>query len=269
MKVLVFTTLYPNNVWPNHGVFIKERMTHVAKLEGCSIKVVAPVPYFPPLKGNWRWKFSQVFPIEVRDGIEVYHPRYYMVPKVGMTLYGVMMFLSVLQTVRTVQKVFDFDLIDAHFVYPDGFAAVLLGWFFGKPVVVSARGSDINLYSKFPVIRKILQYTLRKADKTIAVCQALKDAMIQLGIADSKISVIPNGVDHRKFFYVPKEEARRRLGLASGKKVILSVGGLIPRKGFDLLINSLPPLKQVLGYDLCLVIIGEGPLRHTLEGLIS
>ena len=75
MKVLVFTSLYPNNVWPNHGVFIKERMSQFAKLEGCEVKVIAPVPYFPALKLNWRWRFSQVVRLEVRDGIEVHHPR--------------------------------------------------------------------------------------------------------------------------------------------------------------------------------------------------
>jgi glycosyltransferase involved in cell wall biosynthesis len=269
MKVLVFTNLYPNNVWPNHGVFIKERMTHFAKLDGCTIKVVAPVPYFPRLRVSWRWKFSQVVPMEVRDGIEVYHPKYLMIPKIGMSLYGLMMFLSVLRTVRRIKRNFDFDLIDAHFVYPDGFAAVLLGWIFGKPVVISARGSDINLYAKFPLIRKILRYTLCKADKVIAVCQALKDAMVELGTANEKIFVIPNGVDHRKFFQLPPEDARRKVGLPAGKKVILSVGGLVPRKGFDLLIKTLGLLEQILEDDLYLVIIGDGPSRSDLERLIG
>jgi len=169
MKVLVFTTLYPNNVWPNQGVFIKERMTQFARLDGCEVKVVAPVPYFPPIKANWRWRFSQVAPSEVRDGIEVYHPRYYMTPKWGMTLYGILMFLSVVLAVRKLRRDFDFDLIDAHFVYPDGFAAVLLGKCFNKPVVVTARGSDVNLYSAFPIIHRLLRYTLNEAKSVIAV----------------------------------------------------------------------------------------------------
>ena len=269
MKILVFTSLYPNNIWLNHGVFIKERMDHFANLEGCHVKVIAPVPYFPKIKLNWRWTFSQVAPLEIRDGIEVYHPRYCMIPKVGMTFYGLMMFLSVLGTVRKVRRKFDFDLIDAHYVYPDGFAAVMLGWFFRKPVVVSARGTDINLYANFPVIRKILQYTLRRANRVIAVCQALKDAMVNLGIAQEKIVVIPNGVDHRKFFQVPKELARRKVGLPAQRKVILSIGGLVPRKGFDVLIKALSYLvKETSERDLYLAIIGEGPSRSALEQLI-
>lgn len=244
-------------------------MDHFANLEGCHVKVIAPVPYFPKIKLNWRWTFSQVAPLEIRDGIEVYHPRYCMIPKVGMTFYGLMMFLSVLGTVRKVRRKFDFDLIDAHYVYPDGFAAVMLGWFFRKPVVVSARGTDINLYANFPVIRKILQYTLRRANRVIAVCQALKDAMVNLGIAQEKIVVIPNGVDHRKFFQVPKELARRKVGLPAQRKVILSIGGLVPRKGFDVLIKALSYLvKETSERDLYLAIIGEGPSRSALEQLI-
>src|SRR5215510_5748560 len=127
VKVLVCTSLYPNSIWPHHGVFVKERMTQFARLEGCNVKVVAPVPYFPPVKITPRWHFSQIPRCESIEGITVYHPRYFMTPKVGMSFYGLTMFLSVLRTVAKIQQDFSFDLIDAHYVYPDGFAAVLLG----------------------------------------------------------------------------------------------------------------------------------------------
>ena len=269
LNVLVFTSLYPNNEWPHSGVFIKERMVTFAKLKGCRLKVVAPVPYYPPVKLGSRWRYSQVAHQELRDGIEVYHPRYIMTPKVGMSIYGLLMFLSVLQTVKRIQRTFDFDIIDSHFVYPDGMAAVLLGWFFKKPVVISARGSDINLYGRFPLIRRLLRWTLNRAEKVIAVCQALKDAMVELGVSQDKITVIPNGVDSAKFFPVPRQAARKTLGLPD-KKIILSVGWLIPRKGFDVLIKA---LKQIMEKDSALdpflVIVGEGPSRKDLEELIS
>jgi len=269
MKVLVFTTLYPNNVWPNQAVFIKERMTQFAKLGGCEVKVVAPVPYFPPFKLNWRWRFSQVAHREFRDGIEVYHPRYFMMPKFGMALYGWMMFLSVLPIVRKLHKKFDFDLIDAHYVYPDGFAAIQLGRMFKKPVVVSARGSDINLFKTFPAIRKLLQHVLRRAAGVIAVSQALREAMVLLGIPQEKISVISNGVDAGKFYPMPKEDARRQLGL-SNRRMIFSVGNLTPNKGFDLLVRALGILADKFAEkDLQLVIAGDGPFRSELERMIA
>lgn len=268
MKILVFTSLYPNNVWPNHGVFIKERMRQFAKFEGYEVKVIAPVPYFPAIKLNWRWRFSQVARRESRNGIEVHHPRYFLTPKIGMSLYGWMMFLSVLPAVRRIQKDFDFDLIDAHYVYPDGFAAVLFGRVFKKPVVVSARGSDINLFKTFPLIRKLLRYVLRRAARVIAVSKALKEAMVQLGIPEEKISRIPNGVDPEQFYPVPKEQARRELGLPN-RRTVLSVGNLTDNKGFDLVIKSFRVLvDRFHEKDIQLAIVGDGPCRSHLEKLI-
>jgi glycosyltransferase involved in cell wall biosynthesis len=269
MKILVFTSLYPNNVWPHHGVFIKERMTRVAQLDGCQVQVVAPIPYFPPLKFTPRWRFSQVLRQEVIEGLEVYHPRYFMTPKVGMVSYGATMGLSVFPAIKKIQRRFNFDLIDAHYVYPDGLAAVLLGRLLKKPVVVSARGSDINLFSQLLLIRGLLRYTLRKADHVIAVCQALKEKMIELGIPSEKISVIPNGVDVKKFYPSVKAEARSILGIPSDRKVILSVGNLTPNKGFDLLIKALKILADKGGQEKTpyLVIIGGGKFSQELEQL--
>ena len=270
MKVLVFTTLYPNNIWPNHGIFVKERMSHFARLGGCKVMVIAPVPYFPRFRIGWRWVYSQIAQKEMIDRVEVYHPRYFMIPKIGMALHGLLMFLSVLSIVKKVKKEFDFDLIDAHYVYPDGFAAVLLGRVFRKPVVVSARGSDINLFTRFPLIRRLIRYTLLKADRVISVCQALKKKMIHLGIPRNKISVIPNGVDQDKFFPFPKEEARRRLGLPVDRNVILSVGNLTSNKGFHLLIRALKVLHTKFHEkNLHLVIVGEGKFQSELERLIA
>ena len=268
-KVLVFTSLYPNNVWPNHGVFVKERMTHFASLENCDIRVVAPVPYFPPIKINSRYGYSQVVREEIREGIKIYHPRYFMTPKIGMSFYGYWMFLSVLPLIKKIKQEFDFDLIDAHYVFPDGLAGVLLGLYFKKPVIVSARGSDINQYVQLPLIRRLVRYTLQKSDRLIAVCNALKQEMIKLNIPAEKVAVIPNGVDHIRFHPISKQIARQELNLPN-KKIIVSVGSLIPRKGFDLLINAVKILEQQYDEkDLYLVIVGEGAVRQKLEQMIS
>jgi glycosyltransferase involved in cell wall biosynthesis len=269
MRVLVFTSLYPNNIWPYNGVFVKERMTQFVRQEGCDVQVVAPVPYFPALKISHRWLYSQVCRHEVTEGLQVSHPRYFMIPKVGMALHGWLMFFSVIPTIKQIQKNFDFDVIDAHYVYPDGFAAVLLGLLFRKPVVVSARGSDINLFKDFPLIRRLLRYTLMKADGVIAVSQALKDAIRRLGVPGEKVAVIPNGVDPLKFSPLPKEESCKRLGLPD-QKIILSVGRLTCNKGFDVLVRAFKILlEKFQACPLSLVIVGEGAFRKQLEEMIS
>jgi teichuronic acid biosynthesis glycosyltransferase TuaC len=269
MRVLVFTSLFPNNISPNHGVFVKERMCEVARLGRCELKVLAPVPYYPPVRFGSRARYSRVFREEVIGGIQVYHPRYFMIPKVGMALHGLAMFFSLLRFVMKLRRSFEFDLIDAHYVYPDGFAAVLLGAVLSKPVVVSARGSDINEFGRFPIIKRLLRYTLKRATSSIAVCQALKDEMTRLGIDSTRICVIPNGVDGKKFFPRAIGEAREKLGLPATRRIILSVGALIPRKGHDYTIRALKVLVQkTASSDLLLLIAGGGPDREELDFLV-
>jgi glycosyltransferase involved in cell wall biosynthesis len=267
VNILVFTSLYPNHVWPQHGVFIRERMAHFARHTGHVLKVIAPIPYYPPIKWGTRWLYSQIRRREIIDGLEVWHPRYVMTPKIGMTLYGLSMFASVVRCVQRMRTGFDFDLIDAHYVYPDGFAAVLLGQLLGKPVVVSARGSDVNLYAQMPLIRPLLRYTLRRATHVVAVSEALKDVMVRLGIPPEHISVIPNGVDGRKFSPIPRTEARARLGLSDGT-YLLSIGNLNENKGFHLLIQALHVMRTRHHMTpLRLLIVGDGPMRGELERL--
>jgi glycosyltransferase involved in cell wall biosynthesis len=271
MKVLVFTHLFPNTKSPTLGVFIKERMLHFSKINGCEIKVVAPVPYFPPININKRWfYFSQIPKKEMVQGVEVYHPRYFQTPKVGMSFYGLSMYPSALKKAKQIRKQFDFDLIDAHWVYPDSFAAVLLSRFFKKPLIVSARGGDINLYSKDFLIKKLIVYTLNNAKRVIAVSNALKSAMVDLGITESKIIVIPNGVDIKKFHAVEKEKSRRFLNIPLDKKIILTVASLRKIKGLSLLIEAISEIiHEVKKSDVMLLIIGEGEERKSIARQIA
>lgn len=270
MKLLVFSSLFPNNITPDLGVFVKERMVHFARHTGCDMKVVAPVPYYPPIKLGSRWRFSQVADQETIEGFEIYHPRYYMTPKVGMALYGWKMFLSVLPMMRQLKQSFPFDLIDAHFLYPDGVAATLLGRALNTPVVVSARGDDVLSYARRPLIRQLLRKSLQDANQAIAVSHEIKDVMVHsVGAAAEKITVIPNGVDSKKFCPLPPQQARESLGLPQ-KKTILGVGYLQHRKAFDrLLVAYRDVCTKPIGQDTQLVIVGEGSLRKELEGMIT
>jgi teichuronic acid biosynthesis glycosyltransferase TuaC len=180
------------------------------------------------------------------------------------------MFLSVLYFVKKIKTQFDFDVIDAHYVYPDGFAAALLGRIFRKPVVVTARGSDINVFAELPFIRRLLCYTLEIVDGVIAVSEALKTRIVDLGIPEKKIAVIPNGVDPTKFYPIAKTVARENLGLPNDRKLLLSVGGLGSVKGFDHLIDAIRILTDEFKVtDVLLLIVGEGGLRQELSRMIS
>lgn len=269
MKILVFSTLFPNHLNPDNSVFIKNRMFSFAKLEGCEIRVVAPVPYCPPWKslGGW-YEFSQIKHHEIMQGINVYHPKYPLIPKISMQFHGLSMFLSTIRLIKSIQQDFPFDLIDVHYIYPDGFAGMLLGKIFKKPVVVSARGSDINQFSHFRTIKPMISKTLKNSQYIISVCDALKDVMIELGADSRKTIVIPNGIDTNLFFPEEKNVARRSLSLAFDKKIIFSAGGLISRKGHHIVINAMKNIIENT-QNVHFFIAGKGVYHSFLKKQIS
>src|SRR5256885_1579422 len=128
MRILTITRLWPNAVEPNHGVFVKERMERVAARPGNQLSVIAPVPWFPralPRGVGWpaRWARAASVPERERQGaIAVAHPRYFVLPKVGLALQGGSLARAVWPLVAG--RAGEIDVIDAHFLYPDGFAAV-------------------------------------------------------------------------------------------------------------------------------------------------
>jgi glycosyltransferase involved in cell wall biosynthesis len=249
------------------GVFIYQRISHLARRPGNSGCVVAPVPYFPKwLPGN-RWdKYAKV-PCEEKIGdLKVYHPRYFLLPGISMPLHGLLMYLGSRGLVRKLHREMRFQLVDGHYVYPDGFAAVLLAKMLGIPAVVSARGTDIHLFPSFRLIRPLIRWTLRNAAGAIAVCSALRDCMLPLGSPVHGIQVIGNGVDPKRFYPVAKAEARQALNIPETDRVLVAVGRLIPVKGFQFLLPAVSSLTSQFP-NLRLYIVGEGESRGQLQAL--
>jgi glycosyltransferase involved in cell wall biosynthesis len=249
---------------PVSGNFILERMRSLP--ESVQVSVIAPVPYFPAwIRLNERWrKLAHVPRAETFSGFHAEHPRYFVFPKVGMATHGVSMFAgSFRQVCRNLKKT-EYDLIDAHYVYPDGFAAALIAAILKKPLVVSARGSDINLFSEFRLIRPFIRQVLQRANGLIAVSDALKQQMVRLGCRNDNLAVIANGVDRQKFMPRPQLAMRGRLGLPHHRPIAIAVGRLNENKGLHILIEAVARLSS----DVMLVIVGEGPQRSQLENQI-
>ena len=267
IRTLLFSSLYPSTVRPIHGIFVETRLRELLKTGQVQAKVVAPVPWFPsksPRFGEYA-QFAATPRFEHRNGLDVHHPRYLLLPKVGMNLAPYTMALGALSTVRRLQREgFDFDLIDAHYYYPDGVAAGLLAKWLGKPFFVTARGTDLNLIPEYPFPRKLILKTASAASGSIGVCKALIDSLEQLGADPVKLHTLRNGVDLERFTPEPRELARQRLGLQTQGPYLLSVGHLIERKGHHIAIEALVALPGVT-----LLIAGSGPEERALKSLAS
>lgn len=263
MKILTFTTLYPNAVQPNHAVFVENRLRHLVASGKVTARVVAPVPWFPwqSVQFGRYANFARVPAHEVRHGIDVSHPRYLHIPKIGMTMAPFLLAMAMQPVIdRMIKKGDDFDLIDAHYFYPDGVAAVMLGKFFKKPVVVTARGSDISVIAQYKRQKKMILWAATHAAGTITVCQALRDALLGLGANGRRMVSLRNGVDLSLFQPIDRSVRRKDLGLTGF--TLLSVGYLAEHKGHGLIIEALPRLP-----DCRLLIAGAGPDREHLEAL--
>lgn len=184
-----------------------------------------------------------------------------------MPLHGLFMFLGCFFSVLRLRKEIGFVCLDAHFVYPDGFAAILLGKLLRVPVICSARGTDITLYSSFALIRPQIRWTLKQAAGIIAVSNSLKESMVKLGIPAEKIRVVGNGVDPWIFGPMDRAAARRELGLPENEPMLVSIASLQAHKGHQFLISALAEIRNQFP-SLKLYILGEGPFREQLERLI-
>lgn len=267
MHLLTLTSLFPNATQPHHAVFVRARMEHYTRQHNHRWTVVAPVPYFPRLPFPTSSRYDALARVPAREddrGYPVYHPRYLVTPKLGMRFYGRWMTDGCRALVRRLHRADPFDAIDAHYVYPDGTAATQIGAELGIPVVLSARGTDLNLYPRLPGLAPLIRANLGRAEHLICVCTDLRREALDLGMAADKTSVIGNGVDADHFRPGDQAEARTALGLRPTGTIILAVGHLTERKGFHLIVEAVAHLRQP---GLQLVIVGDGPERAALTRL--
>jgi teichuronic acid biosynthesis glycosyltransferase TuaC len=266
LKVLSFSSLFPNEAQPGKGIFLLHRLAHLAQVDGINVRMVAPVPWFPstnPAFGRYS-AFARAPRQSEQRGIAVVHPRYPAVPKVGMTVTPALMAAAVLPIMLAMRRNgFDFDVIDAYYLFPDGVAAALLGWLLNRPVLQTAFGTDVNLIPRHAAARGQLLWAVNKAAGVTAVCEALKDRLIALGADSDKIRVIVHGVD-RDLFKPPADRKTLRARLGFVRPTLISVGHLIKRKGHDRVIAA---LRLLPGTDL--VIAGAGPEASELRRLAA
>ncbi len=257
--VVVLSSLFPSRVQPGAGLFIRERMFRVgAQLP---LAVVAPTPWFP-LQGllrrarpGWRPGAPRHEP---QAGFDVWYPLFLSFPGALKSLDGVFMALGALPRLWRLKRAGRLDVLDAHFGYPDGQAAALLGRWLRVPVTVTLRGTEPR-HAQDARLRPRLAQALRGAARVIAVSQSLRRLALELGVAPERTQVVGNGIDLQRFQPLPRAQARQALGLPSDAPVLVGVGGLVERKGFHRVIELLPALRERCPGLRYLIVGGPGP----------
>ena len=263
MRVLVLSRNFPNVLNPSSGTFVLEQICALRSL-GIEIIPVAPTAWPPPfLKFLPHVRKYHVMPQRSYPRLfSVEHPRILKLPRNWLfSGSGIWYYLSCRRFIAKLVREKRINLIHAHTIMPDGFAAVLLGRELNLPVVCTVHGSDVNLYPHRSVASLwATHWALARVDRLIAVSQNLKDNIFRL-MDRRQVEVVLNGADADVFGPVPKHQARTELGLPLNQKIVLFVGRLTEVKQIPILLQAMRLLSQT---DVHLYLVGDGELKPRL-----
>lgn len=238
IRVVSLSTVYPRPAEENLGLFVRNRLQHMARL--LPIKVVSPAPVIDyAARGQ---KKGAIPPKRQDQQIEVFYPRW-LYPPHGGFVDSFLMAARLAPYLRRLRKEYPFDVIDAHFGYPEGIAAAALGAMLKVPFTITLRGNE-TMHAQYFWRRRCLRWAFRHAARLITVSENLRQFAISLGVDASRVRTIPNGIDTDVFYPRPYAAARAHLGMPEGVPAILSAGYLIERKGHHRVVRALAELRR-------------------------
>src|SRR5260370_15357417 len=254
-KVLVLSKSYPNNVFEVLGLWVENLVRHSAKF--CEPKVIAPVQYCPPIPAlpEYYKRFRTIPRRCLASGIEVFHPRMLVGP--GYSLHSIesrVYYWAARRVAKRLRGDFPFELIHAHFTYPDGVAAVRLGKQFGVRVIITEQNRWGPWMDKDTAVRR---QTIRAAQECIfqiAISRSVRESIVRLTGESEKLRVVPDAVDG-DIFTLPEQGQRPILDQ------IIFVGAIRPVKGVDVLLRAVRLLVDA-GRDVKLILVGESYFRN-------
>jgi glycosyltransferase involved in cell wall biosynthesis len=272
MRLVFLSTIFPNPYQPTRGIFNLAFARALAARH--DVRVVCPVAWTDEWAG--RRKHGRLLEGDrVADlgGVEAHYPRYLFTPKVLRRMYGEFQWQSVRRAVSGLIESFRPDAFIGYWAHPDGEAAIRAARLAAVPAVVMVGGTDVLLFTRSPARRRCIQNVLSRADAVVAVSRDLRERVIELGVNPANAHVVARGVDTSLFRPGDRDEARRRLGIPAGKRVVLWVGRMHPVKGLDVLIDACHLLRSEQGgataIDLSVHLVGDGPLRRSLEADVA
>lgn len=249
-RVLVLSRNYPNSVFPVLGLWAEGMAQLTARF--AQVKVISPVPWCPPIPGlaeNFK-RFGRVERSRVDGAVEVLHPRIVIPP--GFMLHGVEgwpYYLSARRVADRLRRDYPFDLIHAHFVYPDGWVAAKLGQRYRVPVIITEQAAWRPWMDNFPRVRRQALWAVDRSAFLVAISRSHREGIEHFTGAFDRLRTIPDAFDGDVFRLPPP--GHRKIA-----NQLLLVGIMRHVKGPDVLARALRILVD-RGHDLKLVHVGE------------
>ena len=155
------------------------------------------------------------------------------------------------------------DLVHCHWT-ATGWVAICANKLHRLPLVLSVRGSDINVMTN-RFARRVNKHVYGVVDRVLAVSEDIAGVLKSVGVASEKIEIVHNGVDSR---FKPRDKATSRsaLDLPTDKFLALFVGLISPVKGVDRLVRA---VRLIDDDSLYCVLVGDGPSRVEMEKLAA
>lgn len=269
MRVLMLTSSYPKYRGDTTAPFIESIATHIAA-RGVEVHVVLPEhrelrrgavedgvhfhPYRYAPRPEWTlWGYAEA----LRGDVKLKRGVYALAPLAVVSSFDKLMMLTAREK---------FDVIHAHWVLPNAPAAALVARRRNLPLVVSMHGSDVFMAEKNRAFGSAARLAFDRAAWLTACSDELLQRALALGVDENKTELIPYGAD-AKAFHVEADKAARvraQLELKRDDVMILAVGRMVYKKGFEFLVQAMPSILQ-RAPSARLVLVGYGDLRGDLE----
>ena len=264
-KILVLSQMFPSRQFPSSGTFVMERAEALS--EFADVRVISPVPLAPPIPGSGRYaRFAKVERSgQTQSGLQYWRPRYFVLPKLAGFIQGYTLARATMRTIRESFGPWRPDVIDSHFAFPDGFAAVKVGRSIGSRAFITCHGSDLAKLPGLAVTGKLLRWALKNADQVFAVSPHLKQQALQLGCDNQRLTFLPNAVDTQRFSPRDKTQCRQKLNLPAEKFIAICVASLDANKNQIVLLRMMSQLAAEGQERFHLVLLGGGPDRKWLQ----
>lgn len=261
MRIAVVSSYFPNSREPQRGHSTYQTLRRMTP--HANIRVFVPMMAYPAWAQPRTYRAPASLEVDAPSDVAADYVALPMFPVVGRVWSGWLLSRRLRELVRA----FAPDVVLNYWLYPDGWAGLLLARASGVPFIAGSIGSDLRLVGD-PLTEWFIRRTVREADAVLTVSAELGAQAVARGAPRERVRPIVNGCNLDLFHPAGRAEARAELGVAPDAELVLYTGNLIEIKGLRELARAFLALR-VRRPRAHLVLAGQGPLEKEISSLLT